>query len=155
MMYFKTIKTRSKGFTLVEVIVTIIAVSILSAIFINFMGTALSSSWNAVEITRDEAGAEALLEQIVAEYVADINSDPATALGNIVTNYDGDTINGITVTTQYISFDSSGNELTTGTDYLKVVLQSSGPVAPAITGRYSLTTILAKNRDTDDHFVIY
>jgi prepilin-type N-terminal cleavage/methylation domain-containing protein len=156
MMYFKTIETNSKGFTLVEIIVTIVAMGILGAIFINFMGTALNSSWNAVEITRDEAGSEALMEQIISEYVADINSNPAIALGNIVTNYGGQTINGITVTTQYIEFDGSGNEQAAGADYLKVVLQPSGLGPPAITGRFPLITIFARNRDTnDDHFVLY
>ena len=43
MTFFKTIHSGSKGFTLVEVIVTIIAAGILGAIFVNFMGTALSS----------------------------------------------------------------------------------------------------------------
>lgn len=156
MMDFMTIKTRSKGFTLVEIIVTIVAMGILGAIFINFMGTALNSSWNAVEIARDEAGAEALMEQIIGEYVADINSDPTNALGNIVTNYGGQTINGITVTTQYITFDGSGAEQTGGSDYLKVVLQASGLGSPAIAGRYPLTTVFARTRDTnDDHFVLY
>jgi prepilin-type N-terminal cleavage/methylation domain-containing protein len=163
-MDFMTIKTRSKGFTLVEIIVTIVAMGILGAIFINFMGTALNSSWNAVEIARDEAGAEALMEQIIGEYVADINSDPTNALGNIATNYGGQTINGITVTTQYITFDDvSGDEQTGGSDYLKVVLQASGLGPPAITGRYPLVTILAWNRETDlstnededDHFVLF
>ena len=47
-------KIDSKGFTLVEIIVTIVAAGILGAIFINFVGTALTSSWNTVEITRDD-----------------------------------------------------------------------------------------------------
>jgi hypothetical protein len=97
------------------------------------------------------------MEQIIGEYVADINSDPTNALGNIVTNYGGQTFNGITVTTQYITFDDiSGDEQTGGSDYLKVVLQASGLGPPAITGRYPLITVFARTRDTnDDHFVLY
>lgn len=160
MMSFKILNNSTRGFTLVEVIVTIIAAGILGAIFINFMGTALTSSWNAVEITRDEAGAEALMEQIISEYVADINSNPGGALAGIDGTYDGWTSpNGISVTTDYIEFDdTSGDEniLSSGTsDNLKVVLQSSGPAAPAISGRYSLTTILTNSRDTDDPLVFY
>ncbi len=153
----KIINSNSKGFTLVEIIATIIAAGILGVIFANFMGTALTSSYNAVEIARDEAGAEALMEQIVAEYVADINSDPATTLNNLVTTYNGQTINGIDITTQYIEF-IAGNEniLSSGTsDNLKVVLQASGLGAPAISGRYSLTTIFTNSRNTDDPIVIY
>ena len=158
MTFFKTTKTTSKGFTLVEIIVTIVAAGILGIIFVNFMGTALTSSWNAVEIARDEAGSEALMEQIVAGYVADINSNPATALSNLVTNFNGQTINNIDITAQYIEFDGSGNEniLSSGTsDNLKVVLQASGPGSPAISGRYSLTTIFTNSRDTDDPIVLY
>jgi prepilin-type N-terminal cleavage/methylation domain-containing protein len=158
MMEPKIINRNSKGFTLVEIIVTILAAGILGAMFVNFMGTALTSSWNAVEIARDEAGTEALMEQIIADYVTDINSDPATALSNLVTTYNGQTINGIDITTQYIDFDGSGNEniLSAGTsDNLKVVLQATGPGSPAISGRYALTTIFTNSRDTDDPIVIY
>jgi prepilin-type N-terminal cleavage/methylation domain-containing protein len=147
----------SKGFTLVEVIVTIMAAGILGAIFIQFMGTALNSSWNAVEIVRDEADAEKVMEQIIADYVANINSDPAAALNNIVTTYSGQTIDGIHIATQYTEFDDFGNEVSpTSNDTLKVVLSSSGPVSPAITGRYSLTTILTNSRrEIGDQKVIY
>jgi prepilin-type N-terminal cleavage/methylation domain-containing protein len=157
MKYMKSKIICSDGFTLVEVIVTILAAGILGAIFINFMGTALNASWNAVEITRDEAGTEALMEQIVGEYVALINgNNPANALGSIVTNYNGQTINGIRITTQYIDFDAAGNEVPSGSnDNLKVSLQSSGPGAPAITGRYSLTTILTNCRSAGDPIVFY
>lgn len=157
MITFKTINGSAKGFTLVEIIVTIVAAGILGAIFINFMGTALSSSWNAVEITRDEAGAEALMEQIIGEYVALINgNNPADALSTIVTNYNGQTVNGINVTTQYIDFDAGGDEVASASsDNLKVVLQASGPGSPAISGRYSLTAILTESRGTDDPIVLY
>jgi prepilin-type N-terminal cleavage/methylation domain-containing protein len=147
---------RSKGFTLIEIIVSILAAGILGAIFINLMGTALTSSWNAVEITRDEANAEKLLEQIVGEYVVLINgNNPANALNSIAATYNGQTIDGVSITTEYITFDSSGNEQTGGTDYLKIVFQASGPGAPAIGGRFPLITILANNRESDDHFVLY
>ena len=155
----KNLKTKticSKGFTLVEVIVTIMAAGILGAIFIQFMGTALNSSWNAVEIVRDEADAEKVMEQIIADYVANINNDPAAALNNMVTTYNGQTIDGIHITSQYTAFDDFGNEVSpTSNDTLKVVLSSSGPVSPAITGRYSLTTILTNSRTANDPIVPY
>ncbi len=159
MMYFKTIKTSSKGFTLVEIIVTLVAAGILGVIFTQFMGTALDASWNAVEIVRDEAGGEGVMEQIIADYVAYINNDsddPDSALIDIVTDYHGKTIDGITITTQYIVFDAGGNEVASGSsDNLKVVLQASGQVSPAITGRYSMTTILTNSRTTNDPIVLY
>jgi prepilin-type N-terminal cleavage/methylation domain-containing protein len=149
-------KSGSKGFTLVEIIVTIVAAGILGAIFVNLMGTALNSSWNAVEIVRDESNGEGVLERIIADYVADINSDPGNALSNLVTNYNGKTIDGITITTQYIYFDSSGDEQTGGVDNLKVVLQAPSQLAPAIRLRYPMTTIFTKSRtNNDDQKIFY
>jgi prepilin-type N-terminal cleavage/methylation domain-containing protein len=158
MMYFKTIKTSSKGFTLVEIIVTLVAAGILGVIFTQFMGTALNASWNAVEIVRDEAGGEGVMEEIIADYVAEMNSDPNIdpniALGNLVTNNtNGDY--GPNVTMAYIDFDAAGNEIPpTSNDNLKVVFQATGPTAPAITGRYSLTMILTNSRTTDDDQIV-
>lgn len=155
----KNLKTKiihPQGFTLVEVIATIVAAGILGAIFIQLMGTALNSSWNAVEIVRDEANTEKVMEQIIADYVADINSDPATALNNMVTNYNGQTIDGVGITTRYIVFDGSGNEIAAGlSDNLKVELKASGVAAPAITGRYPLTTVLTNSRAANDPIVQY
>jgi prepilin-type N-terminal cleavage/methylation domain-containing protein len=156
MNYLKKRAICSKGFTLLEVIVTIIAAGILGAIFIQLMGTALNSSWNAVEIVRDEADAEKVMEQIIGDYVENINSDPAAALNTMVTTYNGQTIDGVHITAQYIVFDGSGNEVPAGlSDNLKVELKASGIAAPAIAGRYSLTTILTNSRATNDPIVLY
>jgi hypothetical protein len=96
------------------------------------------------------------MERIIADYVADINNDPDNALINIFTSYNGQTIDGITITTQYIYFDSSGDEQTGGSDNLKVVLQAPSQLAPAIRFRYPMTTILTKSRTTNnDQIVIY
>ena len=67
-----------------EVIVTIVVTAILGAIFINFMGTAMSKSVFAVDYVNSEARTEAKLEEIIADYVSEINkSDPSTALATI------------------------------------------------------------------------
>ena len=141
-----------------EIIVTLVAAGILGAIFIQYMGTALDASWNAVEIVRDESGGEGVMEEIIADYVEAINSSPAGALAvirNKITNGDY----GAIVTWNYIEFDPTGAEVDQGaspTDNLKVVLRASGQVAPAITGRYPLTIILTNSRRAaDDQIVIY
>ena len=151
-------KIGSKGFTLVEIIVTIVAAGILGAIFVHLMGTALDASWNSVEIVRDESNGERLLERIIADYVAYINNDsddPDSALINIFNDYNGKIIYGITITTQYIYFDNNGDEQIGGSDNLKVMLQAPAQIAPAIRFRYPLTTILTKSRSTNDQIVIY
>ena len=157
MKHLRSMENDSKGFTLVEIIVTIVAAGILGAIFVQLMGTALNSSWNAVEIVRDESNGEGVMERIIAEYVADMNNDPDNALGNVVTNYNGQTIDGITITTQYIVFDAGGNEVSSAlSENLKLVLQAPVQLAPAIRFRYPLTAILTKSRTaSNDQIVIY
>jgi prepilin-type N-terminal cleavage/methylation domain-containing protein len=153
-------KSGSKGFTLVEIIVTIVAAGILGAIFVNLMGTALNASWNSVEIVRDESNGERVMERIIAEYVALINNDPDTALSTI-DNYHNQTMNGIKITANYILFDAGGNEVIIGPppatgENLKFVLQAPSQVAPAIRFRYPLTAILTKSRTANnDQIVIY
>jgi prepilin-type N-terminal cleavage/methylation domain-containing protein len=160
MNHLKSKTMGSKGFTLVEIIVTIVAAGILGAIFVQLMGTALSSSWNSVEIVRDESNAERLMERIVGEYVALINNDPDTAL-DIIDDYHGQTIYGINISANYIEFDAGGSEVIIGPppatgETLKVVLQAPGQVVPAIRFRYPLTAILTQSRTaTDDQIVIY
>ena len=160
MKYFRSMKTDSKGFKLVEIIVTIVAAGILGAIFVQLMGTALNSSWNSVEIVRDESNAERLMERIIGEYVALINNDPDNALETI-DDYHGQTIYGINITANYIQFDAGGNEVIIGPppasgENLKFVLQAPTQLAPAIKSRYALTAILTQSRvASDDQIVIY
>jgi prepilin-type N-terminal cleavage/methylation domain-containing protein len=145
--------TSENGFTLIEVIATVIVIGILSAFFIHFMGTALNDSWQAVELVADEAKAEGLMEKIIADYVEKINDNPATALATIKgleSSYESDPDYGLPVTMQYIVFDTSGDEQvdTAGENRnLKVTVEPPG---------YHLTTILTKSRiDSNDPPVIY
>ena len=46
------------GFTLVEIIASLIVMGILAAFFVHFMGTAVGYSWEAVEFVAGEAEAE-------------------------------------------------------------------------------------------------
>jgi prepilin-type N-terminal cleavage/methylation domain-containing protein len=139
-----------KGFTLVEVIVTIVAAAILGAIFINFMGTAMTKSTRAVLNVEAEANAQALMEQIVSDYTVKINeglpaADPPDALDYILRkNY------GASVTKQYITFDSSGNQVGSGipgtpTDTLKITVMWDSPDVTQAGGT-AITTLLTKSR---------
>ncbi len=139
---------RNKGFTLIEVIVSIIAASILGAIFINFMGTAMSQSTRSIELVQAEAEAEAKLERIVADYVYETNRYPNDALNTIVTRNQSQAY-GNKITMRYITFVITGttgteNILSSGTsDTLKVTVELDVPFPVA--GK-SLTTLLTKSR---------
>jgi prepilin-type N-terminal cleavage/methylation domain-containing protein len=142
------------GFTLIEVIATIIVMGILAAFFIHFMGTALNDSWKAVEVVEGEAKAEGLMERIIAEYVELINgNNPDAALATILSlesSYESDPDYGLPVTMQYIVFDTNGDEQpdTAGENRnLKVTVEPPG---------FNLTTILTQSRTaTSDPPVIW
>jgi prepilin-type N-terminal cleavage/methylation domain-containing protein len=155
MKSLRKITACSQGFTLVEIIVTLVAAGILGVIFLNLMGSALDDSWNAVENVRGGANSEGVMEQIVADYVQLINTNPGGALASIVTNYNGQTINGINLTTQYITFDAGGNEVSSGgpSDNLKVMTQALDDNNERIS--YQHTIILTNSRTAGDPIILY
>jgi prepilin-type N-terminal cleavage/methylation domain-containing protein len=137
----------SSGFTLIEVIVTILMAAIMSAFFIQFMGTAMSRSTRAVEFVREEATVEALMEKIITDYVAKINLNETSALSDMNTAINTNKIydnaqNLEKVTAKYIDFDNSGNEINDSSKLrtLKVTVTA---------GEHRLTTLLAKSRVND------
>ena len=140
------------GFTLIEVIATVIVMGILAAFFIHFMGTAMNDSWRSVDLVADEAKAVGLMEKIIADYVDLVNEDPDNALSTIVnmeSSYEGDPDYGMPVTMQYIVFNASGDEQpdTAGENKnLKVSIE--GPA-------FNLTTILTKSRTDSDQPPMY
>lgn len=122
------------GFTLLELIVTLIMMSILGTFLVQLGGNALTNSGNNITTVRNEANAEELMEKIVADYVKQINTDPDNALESIDPEDYKDY--GANVTKKYMSFDASGKE-TTGSDYLLVSVNSGG---------HTLSTLFAKSR---------
>ena len=135
----------SNGFTLIEVIATIIVVGILAAFFIHFMGTALDHSWKSVELVAGEAEAEGKLEEIIAYYTSKINDNPDTALSDVASEFGGD------ATMKYIVFNTISDDEETDTSgenrSLKVTVEAPG---------HNLTTILTKSRtDSSDQKVNY
>ena len=142
---------RNKGFTLVEVIVTILVTAILSAAFINFMGTAMSRSVRSVEIVQGEADAESVLERITADYVLRTNQNSETALGLMEAdiNTPPKSIYGPNVSARYVYFDTGGNELLyTGTSPLTL------EVKVAAAGN-DLIVLLAKTRNPNSPPVLF
>jgi prepilin-type N-terminal cleavage/methylation domain-containing protein len=130
--------TAPAGFTLVEIIATIIIMGILSSIFIHFMGTALDNSWKSVDFVAGEAEAEAKLEEIIAYFTSRINSDPDNALSSVVSQFGGQ------ADIEYVEFDVNGNLAVVSpgaSPTLRVSIQAPGN---------NLETILTQSRTKSD-----
>ena len=69
------IKRSEKGFTLIEVIVTIVVAAILGTFLVTFM-TSVPKSVNPVIQTRNLAAAQAVMEKITADYERYIRGEP-------------------------------------------------------------------------------
>ena len=135
----------SKGFTLIEVIATIIVVGILASFFIHFMGTALDESWKSVVLVAGEAEAEGKIEEIIAYFTSKINDNPGNALPIVASEFGGD------ATMTYIVFNTISGDEETDTSgenrSLKVTVEAPGN---------NLTTILTMSRtDSSDPKVNY
>jgi prepilin-type N-terminal cleavage/methylation domain-containing protein len=139
----KSIFTSCSGFSLVEVIATIIIMGILAAFFVHFMGTAIDYSWESVEFVAGEAEAEGKLEEIIAYFTSKINQDPDSALPLTISEFSSD------ASMNYIEFDVGGTPTVIagpGTT-LQVTVQAPGN---------DLTTILTKSRaSSSDPMVNY
>ncbi|WP_035239655.1 PulJ/GspJ family protein [Desulfobacter vibrioformis] len=136
-----------RGFTLVEIIITLVLSAILGTILVQLGGTALTKSSSTVLNARDEVAGQAVMEEIVADYVKKINADPDTALAlieNRINNGEYGTGTHVAVEEpQYVDFDAAGNIITnpSESDYMKVTVNSGG---------HTLTTIFAKTRTASD-----
>ena len=132
------------GFTLLEIIASLVVAGILSIFYFHFMGTALDFSWKSVELVAGEAEAEGKIEEIIAYYTSKINANPDTALSIVASEFGGD------ATMVYITYDSSGNEDSVpspGTsNNLKVTVEAPGN---------DFTTILTKSRNEATDPIIY
>jgi prepilin-type N-terminal cleavage/methylation domain-containing protein len=148
-------RTFQAGFTLIEVIVSIVLAAIVGVIFLTYMGTQLTRSGDPVNVARDEGVAEMWMERILSDYVQEMNAATfATALATIFArDYTAGPYNmpaNVTLTRTYVTYDGAGNEIAVtggGTSRnLKVTVRAGG---------YGLTAILTAERVTSGDPVTY
>jgi prepilin-type N-terminal cleavage/methylation domain-containing protein len=119
-----------KGFTLLEIIITLMVASFLGAMLVQFMGTTLTRSGETVISVQNSFELSGVMEKIAADYERDYKSETIsfdTFIANIVNgnNSGNDPYYGeYTVETGYITF-AAGNEVEDTTPdkrVLKIVL---------------------------------
>lgn len=114
-------KRRQQGFSLVEIIVIIVVGAFLGIVVVNLMGTQLTKSGIPLLSTKEAAGAETALENVVAFYTTTVNSNISTALDAVVAQYGGNSTVGLARST-FNSVDSLTVTVTVGQSALTTIL---------------------------------
>lgn len=114
-------KRRQQGFSLVEIIVIIVVGAFLGIVVVNLMGTQLTKSGIPLMSTKEAAGAEAALENIVANYTAKVNADISTALNDVSDDYPGNSTVSFTRST-FNSVDTLSVTVTVGSSSYTTLL---------------------------------
>lgn len=128
-------KQREKGFTLIEIIVTLTIAAILATFLVSFMGTAVTKSGEPVVRTKQLYELQQVMENIKATYLTMADAtDALTRLQVFATGASGATTSqnygNYTVDTKCITFIASGSNYvesaSTGSGYaLKVTVTSN------------------------------
>jgi prepilin-type N-terminal cleavage/methylation domain-containing protein len=106
-----------KGFTLIEIIVTIILAAIMGTIFIQFMSKSLTKSAEPLMLIQKAYSLNQIIEEITADYKDLLDSDttPIETLKIYIENGNIDGNNPYygqyTQQTDFITFDGSKNEI--------------------------------------------
>ena len=129
------------GFTLLEVIITLVVASILGVLLYQFMGTSLTQSSVSVVRVQDEFKLNAVIEKMTAYYRNFVVTGTET-LGTFKNSVGGE---GSTqsnsygdydvVHNRYITFNAQGDEIEGGTRILKVTIKK---------GEQTLTTLFTE-----------
>jgi prepilin-type N-terminal cleavage/methylation domain-containing protein len=133
---------KNQGFTLLEVVITLIVGSILGAILVQFMGTSMKNSFEPVIMVQDGNGVNEIMERMNADYkmrlltstvdpLYDFKSDVENGdvLGNVP--YFGD----YAWTTKYITFTNGAEDAiedATELRILKVTITHGGQSLTAL-----------------------
>jgi prepilin-type N-terminal cleavage/methylation domain-containing protein len=143
-------KQREKGFTLLEIIITLVIAAILGTFLVTFMGTAVTKSGEPVVRTKQLYELQQVMENIKATYATMADAtDALTRLQIFATGASGGTTSqnfgSYTVATKSIIFDASGSNYVeraavyTGSGYaLKLTITSN--ITPAL----SVTEVFAQ-----------
>jgi len=78
MKEYRTVVCRQAGFTLIEMIVTIIVAAILGAMFLQIMGTNLTGSVEPLIRVQDQFVVKEVVERMTADYDDLLSGDPNT-----------------------------------------------------------------------------
>ncbi len=132
---------KNQGFTLLEVVITLIVGSILGAILVQFMGTSMKNSFEPVIMVQNGYGGHEIMEKLNSVYKMRL----MTSTGDPLDDFRTDVINGrlpliapvighYTAAMNYIVFDNNGDEVSDNIQLriLKVTITHGGQSLTAL-----------------------
>ncbi len=139
---------KNQGFTLLEVVITLIVGSILGAILVQFMGTSMKNSFQPVIMVQDGCGVYEIMEKMNSDYKMRLLTSIVNPLDDFKSDVEG---GGDILNTPYFGVYSFDTKYITFNDVTKVEEVTDDP-APApdvlkvtIThGGQSLTALFTK-----------
>jgi len=132
--------TKNQGFTLLEVVITLIVGSILGAILVQFMGTSMKNSFEPVIMVQNSNGVYEIMEKLNSVYKMRLMTSTDDPLGDFKTDVDNGmlplvdpVIGHYSATTGYIEFIGGVEALdTTEPRILKVIITHGGQSLTAL-----------------------
>lgn len=129
-------KMTSNGFTLLEVIITLLVASILGTMIYTFLGTSITKSGIPVNLVREDFEFVSVLEKITDDYRQEIETAGASfdlaafvitinSAAKVNALY-GSTVDSVTIVST--AFDASGNETGSDDNIQKVTLQKGDSI---------------------------
>jgi len=131
-----SIYTDQKGFTLLEVIVTIIVAAIMGTMLVQFMGTSMIWSTKPVTQVQKAFSLKEVMDKITADHKKLLAED-STPLATLKTNIENNNYGTYSSQTGYIRF-TGGNEVVDGTGANRILK------AKITSGDQTLTTLFTK-----------
>lgn len=107
--------SKTDGFTLIELIVTITIAAILAALFVQYMGSAFKRSGEPVHNLKNTHEITQVIEKMTAAYEDDLNKDTLD-LATFNTNLAGFNANGVTCSGTFLNYRSGENLIDTNGD---------------------------------------
>ena len=135
--------TKNQGFTLLEVVITLIVGSILGAILVQFMGTSMKNSFAPVIMVQDGNGVHEIMEKMNSDYKMRLMTSTVDPLDDFKTDVEnGNVIGNIPFfgiyawDTKYITFtggvEDPAPDPAPDPDVLKVTITHGGQSLTAL-----------------------
>ncbi|MEA3486302.1 MAG: prepilin-type N-terminal cleavage/methylation domain-containing protein [Thermodesulfobacteriota bacterium] len=132
----RSAKTKANGFSLIEIIITLVVVSILGTIMYTFLNTGITKSSIPLNLVREDFELESVLEKITDDYRRAVQTnggsfDLAAFVGTIDSVAKVNTLYGSNVDTVTIvstAFDAAGQETGSDDNIKKVTIQQGDSI---------------------------